>query len=629
MNKMVKIEPRIFDELKKALSYFNGKYLIGEELNRSKFADDLRNYDEALLNKLFELDFINHHFIKEISGQKIFQIEQLEEAVLYNDYWDTSYTKYENRIGLASKGKYLQDSQDIVLDFPFKDGVLTASMTKEDNENGYDDAFLNEIIEKDEIDRLFDNKILTNVKKISEAQYSLDKNNEFLSFDKEKDNLIIKGNNLLALHTIHRQFAGKIQAIYIDPPYNTANDSFRYNDKFNESSWLTFMKNRLEVAWELLRDDGLIFIHLDYNEVHYAKVLMDTLFGKDKFVNEIIWRRKQATSFGKAKFGITNDTILMYSKSENYKFNTVYSLDDQHTQNYIEERFTNIEEGTGRRYMKSPLVNSLYRPNLKYVFQGINPPEKGWLYSKVKMQQFYENNELIIPSDPNARIYRKIYLDSYKGQIVQNIWLDIPIVNPMAKEQEDFQTQKPEKLLKRIIEASTDEGDIILDFFMGSGTTQGTALKMNRRFIGIEQMDYLNEITIPRLEKIINGDQSGISKQVKWTGGGSFIYAELLPKNMGYLQDIIHSKSVEELKSVYDRMLEGNDTDEPADIAFCADLSKIDWTQGFNENKRLLVKLLDKNGLYYNYSEIDDVNVRGLITDEDYFFNKGFYEGGK
>ena len=167
---MAKIEPKIFDELKTALVSFGDKYFVGEELNRSKLADDLRNYDEALLSKLFEVDFIKQHFIKEVAGQKLFQIEQLEEAVLYNDYWDTSYTKYENRVGLASKGKFLQDSQDVVLDFPFKDCVLTASMTKENNEEGYDDAFLNEVIEKDEIDRLFDKKVFVNVKRFGDNQ---------------------------------------------------------------------------------------------------------------------------------------------------------------------------------------------------------------------------------------------------------------------------------------------------------------------------------------------------------------------------------------------------------------------------------------------------------------------------
>ena len=211
---MAKIEPKIFDELKEALSSFAEKYFVGEELNRSKLTDDIRNYDEALLSKLFEVEFIKQHFIKEVAGQKLFQIEQLEEAILYNNYWDTSYTKYENCVGLASKRKFLQDSQDVVLDFSFKDGVLTASMTKEDSEDGYDDAFLNEVIEKDEIDRLFDKKILTNVKRFGDNS-SVSVDSGIVSFDKEKDNLIVKGNNLLALHTLKEFYTGQVKLIYI------------------------------------------------------------------------------------------------------------------------------------------------------------------------------------------------------------------------------------------------------------------------------------------------------------------------------------------------------------------------------------------------------------------------------
>ncbi|MGM8152845.1 DNA methyltransferase, partial [Enterococcus faecalis] len=319
---MAKIEPKIFDELKTALVSFGDKYFVGEELNRSKLTDDLRNYDEALLSKLFEVDFIKQHFIKEVAGQKLFQIEQLEEAVLYNDYWDTSYTKYENRVGLASKGKFLQDSQDVVLDFPFKDGVLTASMTKEDNEDGYDDAFLNEVIEKDEIDRLFDKKVFVNVKRFGDnqtAQHSTEVDNGIVSFDKEKDNLIIKGNNLLALHTLADKYAGQIKLIYIDPPYNTGSDSFAYNDKFNHSAWLTFMKNRLEIAKELLSSDGMIFVQTDDKEHAYLKVLMDSIF-ENKYLNTVVIKAKAssgASGGGEDKKLKKNvEFILVYANSE-------------------------------------------------------------------------------------------------------------------------------------------------------------------------------------------------------------------------------------------------------------------------------------------------------------------------
>ena len=308
----MEIESKIFEELKKSLSSFGSKYFISEDFNRSKISDDLRNYNEALLEKLFQIDFIKQHFIKEVAGQKLFQIEQLEEAILYNNYWDTSYTKYENRIGLSSKGKFLEDSQDVVLDFPFKDGVLTASMTKEDNEDGYDDAFLNEVIEKDEIDRLFDKKIFVNSKRY-------DKNGESVvtEFSEDTDNLIIKGNNLLALHTLIENYTGIIKLIYIDPPYNTGSDSFLYNDNFNHSAWIAFMKNRLEIAKELLSNDGIIAIQTDDSEQSYLKVLCDSIFGRSNYLNTISMKTKSISGAS----GGGEDKRL----KKNVEFLTIYS----------------------------------------------------------------------------------------------------------------------------------------------------------------------------------------------------------------------------------------------------------------------------------------------------------------
>lgn len=689
---MAKIEPKIFDELKKALVSFGDKYFVGEELNRSKLTDDLRNYDEALLSKLFEVDFIKQHFIKEVAGQKLFQIEQLEEAVLYNDYWDTSYTKYENRVGLASKGKFLQDSQDVVLDFPFKDGVLTASMTKEDNEDGYDDAFLNEVIEKDEIDRLFDKKVFVNVKRFGDnqtAQHSTEVDNGIVSFDKEKDNLIIKGNNLLALHTLADKYAGQIKLIYIDPPYNTGSDSFAYNDKFNHSAWLTFMKNRLEIAKELLSSDGMIFVQTDDKEHAYLKVLMDSIF-ENKYLNTVVIKAKAssgASGGGEDKKLKKNvEFILVYANSE-AQINIQqkpFPLTE-----YIQERkdegktfaYTNVlvNEGTlekigetvdGRgekielfdvRGYETKSVSALAREEgisiddvyLKYL-DKIYTTENAQTSIRDRVRNAVEDEGYTIAryvpvSGKNkgkltdvgfiggtkrlvSFLSATTYIEdgvAYKTEKAGTLWEDISWSSIKSEGGVEFPSgKKPEKLLQRIIASATSKNDIVLDFFMGSGSTQATALKMGRRFIGLEQMDSQIEKATTRIGNVISGEQTGISKDVNWQGGGSFVYAELFPKNMGYLQDVIHAKDLEELKSVYDRMLAGTDTDEPADISFRADLSKIDWLQGFDENKRLLVKLLDKNGLYYNYSEIDDKNVRDLISDEDYTFNKNFYEGG-
>ena len=648
---MAKIEPKIFDELKTALVSFGDKYFVGEELNRSKLADDLRNYDEALLSKLFEVDFIMQHFVKEVAGQKLFQIEQLEEAILYNDYWDTSYTKYENRIGLASNGKFLEDSQDVVLDFPFKDGVLTASMTKEDNEDGYDDAFLNEVIEKDEIDRLFDKKIFVNSKRFDENGEST-----VTEFNEDTDNLIIKGNNLLALHSISQNYLNKVKLIYLDVPYNTGKDSFGYNDKFNHSAWLTFIKNRIEIAYQLLSDDGSLFVHLDNHEVKYLGVILDEIFGSDNFVELItVVNNPRGRDYG----GIANmhEFIYVYRKSASTEFNPIVDKDKKFP---FKDSIGPFEVRELRN--RNTAFNSGNRPNLFYpifadpsskdengfyevsevqsdqysieilpkVSQGI---QTVWRWGKPKLAENKGKNVVARPmSDGGWSIQEKYRKNTV---MARSVWWDKEVNSERGtlhlKElmgAKVFAFPKPEGTLKRIIEIATNEGDLVLDFFMGSATTQAVAMKMNRRFIGIEQMDYISTVSVPRLQKVIEGEQGGISKDVNWQGGGSFVYTELMPKNMGYLQGIIHAKTLDDLKVVYNRMLEGTDTMEPADISFRADLSKIDWLQGFDENKRLLVKLLDKNGLYYNYSEIDDKNVRDLISDEDYSFNKNFYEGG-
>lgn len=695
MTRMAKIEPKIFDELKTTLVSFGDKYFVGEELNRSKITDDLRIYDEALLSKLFEVDFIKQHFIKEVAGQKLFQIEHLEEAVLYNDYWDTSYTKYENRVGLASKGKFLQDSQDVVLDFPFKDGVLTASMTKEDKEDGYDDAFLNEVIEKDEIDRIFDKKVFVNAMKFDENG-----KNSVVKFDKDTDNLLVKGNNLLALHTLAGKYAKSVNLIYIDPPYNTGSDSFAYNDKFNRSAWLTFMKNRLEIAKELLTDDGYIFVQTDDSEQAYLKVLMDSIFGKNQYVNTIsvLFKNIAGASGGgedkRLKKNIEYITIYSKNRELSRSFNSVYEykkvsnlvqemreegvswkytsiLVDAGTEKYVgstvdgagneiklykqenpviksisslmrEENLTEEQayDKYGKFAFQTAMPQSSIRPRVMEKWQELGLGENELMSIRyvprtgknkgIEYQQFYKGNSFRLFAwlkDVSEEIDGTLY----KRDVLGTFWNFVGETKNVNKEgQVEFPNgKKPERLLGKIIEMATEPNDFVLDFFGGSGSTAAATLKLGRKFISIEQMENQVSLQVERLKNVISGsDQNGLSSDVNWQGGGSFVYAELFPKNMGYLQDIIHSNTTEELKSVYERMLQGTDTEEPADISFRADLTKIDWRQGFYENKRLLVKLLDKNGLYYNFSEIEDKNVRDLISDEDYTFNKNFYESG-
>jgi DNA modification methylase len=347
-------------------------------------------------------------------------------------------------------------------------------------------------------------------------------------------NRLIWGDKKYVLPSLLPEFAGKVNLIYIDPPFDTGADfsytatipdhpdthedetteftkepsileQKAYRDTWGRGldSYLQWFYETALLLGELLAEDGSIYVHLDWHLVHYAKAVMDEVFGASQLVNEIIWRRKQAAAWSGKGFGITNDTLLYYVNTDNYTFNPEYSRDDDNTTKYIAERFT-FDDGDGRKYMKSPLVNPLNRPNLKYVFHGVQPPPNGWLYSKERLEEMYRKNDLVMPANPQSRIYRKIFLDEYKGQIIQNIWTDIPIVNPMATERLGFPTQKPEALLERIIKASSNEGDLALDCFVGSGTTAAVAEKLNRRWIACDLGRFAIHTTRKRLLGIPN-----------------------------------------------------------------------------------------------------------------------------
>ncbi len=324
-------------------------------------------------------------------------------------------------------------------------------------------------------------------------------------------NKLIWGDNRLILSSLKSgalreqiEAAGGLKLIYIDPPFDVGADfsmdieiggetfhkepnlleQIAYRDTWGRGadSFISMIYERLILMRDLMHPEGSIYVHCDWRVNHYLRSALNEVFGADKFLNEITWRRKQAQAWSSDQFGVTNDTLLFYSRGDSYCFEPIYSRDDENTQKYLKERFV-FDDGDGRRYMKSPLINPLDRPNLRYEFRGVKPPRTGWLYSKQRMEELFSKNELVMPTDPTARIYRKIYADQYPGQMVQNLWLDIPIVNPMAEERLDFPTQKPEALLERILLASSKEGDLVADFFCGSGTTAGTAERLSRKWI--------------------------------------------------------------------------------------------------------------------------------------------------
>ena len=625
------VESKVIEHIRNVLETFNDKYILDGRIKKTKVIEDLDRYDHDLIKALLSDDLIHNSYTEKITDVEVFKVNQFIEMLEFKKYWEDSYTKYSNKIGLTSGGKFIDESTDVVLDFPFKDTVLKAGMSKEDleNSNDADEPFLNEVIAKPEIDELFEPKVLINARRYDNSN----RGGYETSSISDDDNLVIKGNNLIALHSLKKRYAGKVKLIYLDPPYNTTKD-FDYNDKFTHATWLTFMKSRLEIAWDLLAEDGTIWISIDDNESHYLKVLADTVFGRENFLNEVIWQRAYAPVNLKKTFSRSHDYIQVYAKnnSSNKKLNRLPRSAEANS------RYKNLDNDPRGPWKSDnlsvgPAVQSnIYEITTTSGRKVLPPNGYSWRLSKDRLKEFIDDNRIWFGKDGDNVPSIKRFLSEVGGVVAQTLWTYQEVghnqdakkeIKTLFEGQALFGTPKPEKLLQRILTLGSNKNDLVLDFFMGSATTQAVAMKMGRRFIGIEQMEYINTVSVPRLQKVIEGEQGGISKDVNWQGGGSFVYAELMEKNQGYLKDLQKSESIQELVEVYNRMKEN------ADIDFRLDLEKFEEEiSNFNsldERRRELVRILDKNQLYYNYANIDDENVRDLISDNDYKFNKSFY----
>jgi len=307
------METKINQAIKSVLLMFGDKYFIGEIINKQKVIQDLDNYDKELMTKMLSNDVVKSNFTMAISDAIIFNVNKLVELFETNDYWQDSYTKYSKKIGLTANGKFIDEATEIVLDFPYKDTILKAGMTKEDlakDDLRPDEPFLNEVIAKEEIDVLLDKKLLVNAKK-----YDVEGEHD-ISGITEEDNLILKGNNLLALHSLKELYTGKVKLIYIDVPYffkkKIAEDSFVYNSNFKMSTWLVFLKNRIEIAKSLLKENGTLWINISEDGMHYLKVLTDSIFGNKQFVGTIPRKTRDGKSDVPFNFSQDFNWILVY-----------------------------------------------------------------------------------------------------------------------------------------------------------------------------------------------------------------------------------------------------------------------------------------------------------------------------
>lgn len=555
------------------------------------------------------------------------------------------YTKYSNKIGLYSntKGSFIKNDTDVVLNFPFKDTVLEGGMSKEDV--GRDERFLHIELDSKDIDTLEEPKVLTDFRYIDkDGEKSLTKDSDIEFFDEEgdlKQNLLIKGNNLLALYTLRERLAGKVKLIYIDPPYNTGNDGFRYNDKFPRSSWLVFMKNRLEVARELLRDDGVIFVQCDDNEQAYLKVLMDEVFSKENFIANLVWRKKTGGGQTSSYFATEHEYILVFKKSKEFLIN-------YEKKEILEKDYPLKINNRKAKLLKLEMWGtSPYKEDRPSLFYSIKDPQKNDFYPKApdgrdgrwrkkpeKLREDYvfwkESNGKLTPYeviyyDEDLKLHKTIQPRTIFYNLVENTQATKDIINLFGN-RDAFSYSKPEKLIQRIIEMSTEKGDIVLDYHLGSGTTCAVAHKMGRQWIGIEQMDYIEDIAKERLKKVIEGEQGGISKIVEWQGGGSFVYLELKKYNQEYVDLITKATSLSELEEIYVEMRNN------AFLKFWFDRKDFEKDENFRkldlvERKKVLIDVLDENQLYLNYPDMHD--ARHNVTEDEKALTDTFYGSDK
>jgi len=635
------------------------------DLLKSNVIDASYKADKKLVELLLSEKVFKAKFFSKVKDVLVFNINDFVAYIQDKNFLADSYTKYRNKIGLNIDGKFLNERKEMALVWPFKDCVLEGGMTKEDEKRK--EIFFNEILAQDEIDKLLTPKVLINWKKYSQKGEEKVKNLKRDDNGTVRENLIIKGNNFLALHSLKQQFQNKIKLIYIDPPYNTGKDSFGYNDNFNHSTWLTFMKNRLEVARELLRDDGVIFVHCDSNEQAYLKTLMDEIFDRDNFIDVItVVNNPRGRDYG----GIANmhEFINVYSKTSSY---TLFDLSDENKEFPYKDKKGGFEIRELRN--RNIKFNDKNRPNLFYAFY-LNPKnkdengfyeislnkKKGWIevlpaksqgiqtvwrWGKEKSDKNLNINICGKAMKENGR-YQIVEKYREKTRMARSVWWDKEVNSERGTlhlkslfDGKIFNNPKPEETLKRIIEMSTnDEKDIILDFFAGSGTTGAVAMKMRRQFILCEQMDYVEKVTVERLKKVIGKqvkksgkmfdeiefDKGGISKEVKWKGGGDFIYCELMKYNELFVDKIKKAKDTKELLKVWEEMK------AKSFLNYDVDIKKFDETIDefkklpFAKQQRTLFDLLNKNQLYVNLSEIEDKEFK--VGEEDKKMNMEFYE---
>ncbi len=631
---------KLYETLEKQLKKEPNFVTDNGELKKWVVINKAQNYDAELIGLLLDDKELKAKFFLDIKGVLVFNQSLFVQFLEQKNYLNDSYTSYKNKVGLIIDGKYLKQRNEVALVWPFKDCVLEGGQSREEDKR--EEIFFNETLAQDEITQLLEPKVLTNAKRVnSKGEKPLD----LLNRDDEgfiTDNIILKGNNLLALHTLKQEFAGKVKLIYIDPPYNTGGDGFNYNDSFTHSSWLTFMKNRLEVAKELLVDGGLIIVQIDASrnnkngrvgapELPYLHIILDDIFERKNYIGHLHWKKKKQPSFLSKIAGVM-ESIIIYSNNES-KVDKLQLGNTSDSTTRVDNADNNVSEmilKAGIKYMgaeDTTIAKGVYKnKTMSTEFLNDVIVENGRTTNDVKVKAKFRTSQtqitkfcetdLIYITERNSLRRFKTEEEKEKGKTITDLLLDwgqnqdatdeLRKLFNVTDDSKPFDTPKPELLLHNLISCCTEEDDLVLDFFAGSGTTQAVAHKLKRQYIGVEQLDYINTILVERLKKVIAGEKGGVSELAGWKGGGEFVYLELKKSNQNFIEQIESAKDKKTVLKIWEEMKAKSFLNYNVDLqkqeAHIEDFK----TLTLEEQKQHLVELLDKNQLYVNLSSLND-----------------------
>ncbi len=637
------------------------------ELNYTKVKDSADKIDEKLIFLLVDSKELKEKFFTKIKDVYVFNIQDFK-FFLDESKIDNSYTQYVNKIGLADNGGLLENRSEVVLDFPFKDCVLEGGQSTEEGTDTYfeysdktekyeeekgkrNEVFFNQILAHDEIDRLFDRKALVNWKRFTKDSKKDGEAVKEIKRDKTgliQENLIIKGNNLLALHSLKSEFAGKIKLIYIDPPYNppSSNNTFTYNNNFNHSTWLTFMKNRVEIAQDLLTDDGAMIIAIDENEQTYLGVLINEMFkGYENHCVTIVHnpRGVQGTNFSYtheyAFFIFPKGTKTIKNRKiadEDISFSNLRNWGSESERKDAKNCFYPIlvDKCTKQVIDFGEVCDDKFHPKINIHngdFVEIYPidkegVERKWRYAK---QSVEEIKDLLAVVEKDG-VY-DIQIGKDFGQY-KTVWIDkrydaneygTKLVKDLVPESNFSFPKSLWNVYDAIYAVVQDDKDaIVLDYHAGSGTTGHAVLNLNeedkgnRKFILIEQMDYIQTVTALRIKEVLKRSNSK----------DDFIYFELSKWNEKAKEEIQNAKDLSAFVKLFDTLCEKYFLNYNVKIKdFKENIIKEEEFKKLTleQQKKMFLAMLDLNQMYVNESEMAD--KRYGISIEDQKLTKAFY----